>query len=145
MRVVLQSLNRGIKRHSKSLCTYKYLQTFKRSSLLLSVSVLYIVSIHSDPRGACAGRSNAVVCSALLDLHRRGLECLVEQSLGLPRAKNEGQPSLITTLKHYQHLFKPKTTLSSGINLLNHWIITLSRVKVGQQEPICQGFLREMR
>lgn len=100
--------------------------------------MLYIVNIHGDPRGACAGRSNAVVCSALPDLHRRGLECLAEQCPGLPRAKNEGQPSLITTLKHYQHLFKPKTTLSLGINLLNHWIITLSRVKVGQQEPICQ-------
>lgn len=114
-------LNRGIKRHSKSLCTYKiFTDLLKIKSLSLSVSVLYIVSIHSDPRGACAGRSNAVVCSALLDLHRGGLECLVEQSPGLLRAKNEGQPSLITTLKHYQHLFKPKTTLSPGINLLNY-------------------------
>lgn len=105
--------------------------------------MLYIVNTHSDPRGACAGSSDAVVCSALLDLHRGGLECLVEQCPRPQRAKNEGQPSLITTLKHYQHLFKPKTTLSPGINLLNHRIITLGRVKVGQQEPICQWFIRE--
>lgn len=79
----------------------------------------------------------AMVCSALLDLHRVGLECIGEQYPGLHRAKNEGQQSLITTLKHYQHLFKPKTTLSPGINLLNHLIINLSREKV-RQEPICQ-------
>lgn len=67
-----------------------------------------------------------------------------EQCPGLHRAKHEGQQSLITTLKHYQHLLEPKTTLSPGINLLNHLIINLSRGKVGQQEPICQQPLGEM-
>lgn len=84
----------------------------------------------------CSG--NAMVCSAPLDLHSVGLECIGEQYPGLEGAKNEGQQSLITTLKHYQHLFKPKTTLSPGINLLNHLIINLGREKVRQQEPICQ-------
>lgn len=68
-----------------------------------------------------------------------------EQCPGLHGAKDEGQQSLITTLKHYQHLFGPKTTLSPGINLLNHLIINLSRGKVGQQEPICQQPLGEMQ
>lgn len=104
---------------------------------------MLLVGIRSDPRGAWAGRNHAVVCSALLDLHRGRLECLVQQCPGPPGAKNEGQPSLITTLKHYQHLFKPKTTLSPGINLLNHWIITLSRANFRQQEHICEWFLRE--
>lgn len=68
-----------------------------------------------------------------------------EQSPGLRPAEDEGQQSLITTLKHHQHLFRAKTTLSPGINLLNHLIINLSRGKVGQQEPICQQPLGEVR
>lgn len=84
-----------------------------------------------------------VVGTALLDLHRGGLECGVcvwgkNNAPRLRRAKTEGQSSLITTLKHNQHLFRPNTTLSLGINLLNCWIVTLSRGKVGQ-EPVCQG------
>lgn len=98
--------------------------------------ILALSSVTSGKPMLCSG--NAMVCSALLDLHRVGLECIGEQYPGLHRAKNEGQQSLITTLKPYQHLFKPKTTLSPGINLLNHLIINLSREKVRQQEPICQ-------
>lgn len=68
----------------------------------------------------------------------RGVCVREEQCPRLQKAKTEGQSSLITTLKHDQHLFRPKTTLSLGINLLNCWIVTLSRGKVGQ-EPVCQG------
>lgn len=105
--------------------------------------ILALSSVTSGKPMPCS--SNVMVCSALLDLHRGGLECTREQYPGLHRAKNEGQQSLITTLKHHQHLFKPKTTLSPGINLLNHLIINLSREKVRQQEPICQQPLADMR
>jgi len=107
--------------------------------------VLYVALSRVTPGEATLCSSSTMVCSALLDLHRGGLECIGEQCAGPGRAKNEGQQSLITALKHYQHLFKPKTTLSPGINLLNHLIINLGREKVRQQEPICQQPLREMR
>lgn len=127
----------SLNRYSAPFCTDKYLQI-----LPLSVCVADLGITQRDPGG---GSPRAMVCSALLDLHRGGLECTGEQCPGLHRAKDEGQQSLITTLKHYQHLFKPKTTLSPGINLLNHLIINLSRGKVRQQEPICQQPLREMQ
>lgn len=86
----------------------------KIKSVMIS-SGAYIVNIHSDPRGVM------LWCVRLRWISiEGGWNALRNNGPRLPRAKNEGQPSLITTLKHYQHLFKPKTTLSLGINLLNH-------------------------
>lgn len=127
-------------RHSKSLCTYKCFKDqvchYMFWCCILSVSTV------TPEEPALAGIMLWYIHFCWISIAGAGggvLECLVEQCPSLPRAKNEGQPSLITTLKHYQHLFKPKTTLSPEINLLYHWIITLTRVKLDNKSLFVSG------
>lgn len=95
----------------------------KIRSVVISLRTVYC-QYTQRPQGILLFDTNALVCWALLDLHRGGLECGAEQySQRRQRGTNEGQLNLITALKHSQHLFRLKTTLSPRLNLLNHLII----------------------